>query len=237
MAPILFYEYISPYNIRFDPLDIVEIIFWFITMGIMAYIGYLFVRDRRNVKNFKYIGYFFLSFVVARIFRLISKFIIGYEYGDYQFEGALFTCQIIYTLVSYFSFFFIYYYGEKEILTSSHHFFTTLVIVVTILSILNYIFTVIMVVLTPLFILMLIALPGVLIIHGSRVDGILRRKSFIVAFSTLAIIFGIAFDVPEAAVIWMNVPGLTTVSKILSPVLQILGTIGVRYGLTIEINE
>jgi hypothetical protein len=206
-------------------------------MAIMAISGYLFIRDRNEVKNFKFIGLFFLLFIVARVFRLISKFIIGYEYGDYQFEGALFLCQILYTLISYFGLFFIYYYGEREILTSSHHFFSTLVIIVTIISILNYIFPVIMIVLIPLFVLLMICLPGVLIISGSRVDGILRKKFFIVAFGILSIIFGVVFDVPETAIMWMNIPGLPTISKILAPTLQILGTIVVRYGLMLKVKE
>ena len=237
MADILFYDYNSPYDIELDGLDVVEIILWFITMVLMAYIGYLFIQERRKVKNFKYVGYLFISLIGARVFRLISKFIIGYQYGDYQFEGELFVLQILYTLVSYFGLFFIYYYGEKEILTSSRHFFTILVVIVTIISILNYVFPILMVILTPLFILLMIVLPGVLIIGGSRVEGILRRKSYIVAFSILSIIFGIAFDIPEASIIWINVPGLPTICKILAPVLQILGTIGVRHGLTLEINE
>ena len=97
-------------------------------MGIMEI---LFILDGKKVKNFKYIGLFFLSYVIGRVCRLYSKFIIGYEYGDYQFEGPLFIFQFLYTIVTYFALFFVYYYGEKEVITKSHHIFTILVVVNT----------------------------------------------------------------------------------------------------------
>lgn len=237
MFEILFYEYISDYSIILDGLDNAEIVLWIISMIIMGIVGILFIRDTKEKKNFKYIGLFFLSFIFARVCRLFSKFVIGYEYGDYQFEGVLFIAQFLYTTISYFSLFFIYYYGENEILTKSHHFFTILVIVVTVLSILNYIFPILMIILTPLFLFLVFALPGVLIKHGRKVGGRLGTKSFISALGIILFIVGIIFDVPEVAFIWMSFPGFPNVLKILAPVLQIIGTIVVRYGFSKKVDD
>jgi len=234
---ILFYEYIYESYIVLDGLDYAEIVLWIISMVVMAIVGLLFMLDMKKIKNFKYIGFFLFSFIIARVCRLYSKFVIGYEYGDYQFEGALFIAQFLYTTISYFSLFFIFYYGENEILTRSHHFFTILVIIVTVLSILNYIFPILMIILTPLFLFLVLALPSVLIKHGRKVGGRLGTKSLIAAFGIILFIVGVIFDVPEVAPIWMNFPGFPNVLKILAPVLQIMGPIVVRYGFAKKVDD
>jgi len=225
---ILFYEFISEGTIILDTFDYIEIVLWIISIIIMFIIGFVFLSYSRREpinKNFVYIGIFFFWFIASRICRLIAKFVIGYEYGFFEFEGTLLMLAIGYTITSYIGVFFIYFFLERTILKKTHYLFSTLVIVVTFLSILNYAYPIIMVILTPLYIGVLLALPGVFLNLARKTSGSVRKNALIVAFGIILFVLGVAFDIPEAASIWMNVPGLQSITKFASPSLQIVGTL------------
>jgi len=190
----------------------------------MLILGFSFLRFAKKVnKNSYYIGLFFFWFIAARICRLIAKFYIGYPYGFFEFEGNLFILALLYTLFSYIGLFFIYFFIERTILKKSRYFFSILVVVVTILSILNYIYPAAMVILTPLYIIVLFGLPIIFINLAIKSSGAVRKNALIVAIGIFLFELGIAFDIPEAASIWINVPGLPEFTKLASPVLQIIG--------------
>ncbi len=232
---MLLYEYISEYNIRFNALDYAEIVLWIISVVLMAVIGISFLKfGKKQNKNAYYIAIFFYLFIAGRISRLIAKFVVGYPYGFFEFTGVLFTLAFLYTVTTYVGLFFIYLFIERQILKKSHYFFSILVIVVTILSLLNYMYPIIMFILAPLYILVLLGLPIIFIVLGIKSSGDVRKNAFIIAIGIVMFEVGIAFDVPEAASIWINVPGMREITQFASPLLQIVGSILIWKGFPRE---
>lgn len=192
-------------------------------MVILA-ISFFRLSTKFNI-NAIYIGLFFLWFILGRIARLYAKFVVGYEYGFFEFTGILLTLAIIYTITTYIGLFFIYFYIERAIIKKTHYFFSILVIIVTVLSIINYQVPETMVLLAPLYVVVLLGLPLIFINLARQTQGSVRKNALSVAIGILCFEFGIAFDVPEAASIWINVPGLPLITQIASPILQIIGCI------------
>ena len=238
MSEILFYEYISEYNITLDIFDYIEIGLWIITIIICAIMGLKFLKDSRTEalnKNFVYFGLFFYLFIAGRICRLIAKFIVGYEYGFFQFEGTLLLLAIGYTLFTYIGLFCVYFFLERVILKKTHFIFSFLVIVATILSIINYFEPIVMFILTPIYIVVLVCMPLVFINLARKSRGSVRKRALIVAIGFILWVLGVAFDIPEAASIWITVPGLPEITKFASPILQIVGIILLGKGFPREV--
>jgi len=238
VCAILFYEYISEYNVILDNLDYIEILLWAISIIIMFIIGTIFLIDVKKGtlnKVFIFVGLFFYWFIAGRICRLIAKFLVGYEYGFFEFEGVLLVLAILYTITTYAGLFFISYFFEKTYIKKTHFMFSVLVIVAAVLSIVNYEFPDIMLLLTPIYIIVLLGIPLVFINLAIKGSGSVRRKALMVAIGVIIFVLGIAFDVPEAAVIWMNVPGLPEFAKFASPIFQIIGIILLYFGFPREI--
>ncbi|MGV9172223.1 MAG: hypothetical protein ACOC44_15190 [Promethearchaeia archaeon] len=230
------YRYISEYNIVLNELDYIEIALWFISIGVMAVLGikYFQLAKRLN-KNAVYIGLFFYFFIAGRICRLIAKFVIGYEYGFFEFTGMLLVLAILYTISTYIGLFFVYFFIEHGIVKKTHYIFSALVLVATILSIVNYAFPATMIILAPLYVVVLLGLPFIFINLAIKSSGSIRKNALIVAIGIILFAFGIAFDVPEAASIWMNIPGMPEVIKFASPVLQIVGSLMIYRGFPKEV--
>ena len=228
---MLFYEYISEYNIRLNTLDYIEIVLWIISILIMAILGIKFFLLSKSLnKNAKYIGAFFFWFIAGRICRLTAKFVIGYEYGFFEFTRILLVLAILYTLTTYIGLFFIYLFIEREILKKTHYLFSILVIVATVLSIINYSYPAIMFILTPLYAVVLLGLPIIFLNLARQTSGSIRKNALIVAIGIILFELGVAFDVPEAAIYWIAVPGLPEFTKFASPGFQIIGSLMIYRG-------
>lgn len=231
---MLLYEYISEYNIQLDTLDYIEIVLWFICIGLLGVMGFKYIQLRSMNKNAIYISFFFFLFVASRISRLIAKFIVGYEYGFFEFTGILLTLAIIYTLTSYIGLFFVYFFIERSIIHKTHYFFSLLTIAVTILSIINYGYPATMIILTPLYIVVLLGLPLIFFNLAIKSSGSIRKNAITVAIGIILFVLGIAFDVPEAASIWITIHGMMEFTKFASPILQIIGSIMIYSGFPKE---
>ena len=124
---MLFYEYSSDFNVKLDILDDIEIGLWITLCVILAYVGFSFIRDSRKSRMFVFMGLFFLLNIGTRIVRLISKFIVGHEYGNVIMEGPQLFLSYFYLSFTYLALFFYYIYLEKDVLKKSHHFFSIMV--------------------------------------------------------------------------------------------------------------
>lgn len=230
---MLFYEYISEFNVVLNELDYIEIALWIVSIIVLLIIGSKFLIDiKKGVlgKIFITAGLFFFWFIAGRICRLLAKFYVGYEYGFFQFQGILLILAIIYTITTYTGLFFIAYFFEKTTIKKTHFAFSAMVIAVTVLSILNYFNDLFMIILAPLYIFVLLGIPLTFINLAIKASGDVRRKSLMVAFGVIIFVFGIAFDVPEAAAIWIAIPGMPDFTKIASPIFQIIGLIMLNIG-------
>jgi hypothetical protein len=233
---MLLYKYISEYNISLNQLDYIEIALWFISLGVMAVLGIKYFQLAKSLnKNAVYIGLFFYFFIAGRICRLIAKFVIGYEYGFFEFKGILLILAILYTLTTYIGLFFVYFFIEHGIVKKTHYIFSGLVIVATVLSIINYALPATMIILAPLYVVVLLGLPIIFINLAIKSSGSIRKNALLVAIGIILFEFGIAFDVPEAASIWINIPGMREFTKFASPSLQIVGSIMIYKGFPKEI--
>jgi len=235
---MLLYKFIAEFNIELNELDYIEIGLWILSIIIMFIIGLKFLIDVKNKVLggiFIYVGLFFFWFIAARICRLISKFIVGYEYGFFQFGGLLLILAIIYTITSYAGLFFIAYFFERTTIKKTHFMFSVMVIVAIILSIINYFNPDVMIILTPIYIFVLLGIPLVFINLAIKASGEVRKKSLIVALGVILFVVGIAFDVPEAAAIWIEVPGMQDFTKFAAPCLQIGGVLLLNYGFPREV--
>jgi hypothetical protein len=233
---MLLYKYISEYNIVLNELDYIEIALWFISIGIMAVLGIKYFQLAKTLnKNAVYIGLFFYFFIAGRICRLVAKFIIGYEYGFFEFTGILLILAILYTFSTYIGLFFVYFFIEHGIVKKTHYFFSGLVISATILSIINYLFTATMIVLAPIYVVVLLGLPLIFINLAVKSSGSIRKNALLVAVGIIFFVFGVAFDVPEAASIWINISGMRQFTKFASPLLQIVGSLMIYKGFPKEI--
>ncbi len=236
---MLLYEYISPGVINLDMLDYIEIILWFISILVLAIIGIKFFLDvKKGVlnKTFNWVGAFFLWFIAGRICRLIAKFVIGYEYGYFAFKDTLLLLAIVYTITTYTGLFCIGFFFERNILKKTHYIYSCLVIAATILSIINYQIDV-MIILTPIYVVVLLGIPIVFLNLARKMSGNLRTKAIMVAIGVIIFVLGIAFDVPEAASIWIGIPGFQDFAKIGSPIFQIIGILLLNYGFPREISK
>ncbi|MHA1147865.1 MAG: hypothetical protein ACTSR8_06430 [Promethearchaeota archaeon] len=231
---MLLYKYISEYNIKLNTLDYIEILLWFICIGLLAIMGFRYLQMRSINKNAIYIAFFFFLFVASRFCRLIAKFVVGYEYGFFEFTGLLLALAILYTLTSYIGLFFVYFFIERSILKKTHYFFSILTITVTTLSIINYGYPATMLILAPLYVIVLLGLPLIFFSLAIKSSGSIRKNSIIVAVGIILFVLGVAFDVPEAASIWINIPGMMEFTKFASPILQIVGSIMIYSGFPKE---
>ncbi len=231
---MIFYEYISEYNIVLDALDYAEITLWFIDIIILAIIGINFLRESKEVKNFKYVGLFFFFFIVGRFCRLYSRFSVGYEYGFFAFSGVLLNLAIGYTISTYIGLFFIYFFIEREMIKKTHYLFSMLVVVLTVLSLFNYFIPEIMIILIPLYVVTLLSFPCIFINIAVKGTGLVRKKAIIITIGMIIFILGVMFDIPEGASIWITVPGLPEFTKFGAPICQLSGAILIRKGFVKE---
>jgi hypothetical protein len=191
----------------------------------MTIVGAKFILDSKRKKlnrTFIFIGFFFVCFTIARIFRLIAEFIIGYEYGYYQFTGLLQIVEGAYTITSYIGLLAIYFFLEKTIVKKTHYLLSSLVIIETIVSILNYYIPELFVIMLALFLIMTLGLPAIFINVALKMPGIVRKKASIVAIGILFFIAGVAFDIPEGTSLWIGIPGFPDITRILAPSLHII---------------
>ena len=236
---MLLYNYSSPGVIELDLLDQIEIVLWIASILALFIVGTKFFVDvKKGVlnKTFNWVGAFFFWFIAGRICRLIAKFVIGYEYGFFAFDGTLLVLAILYTITTYTGLFCIGFFFERNILKKTHYIYSGLVIAVTILSIINYEISV-MVILTPLYVIVLLGIPIVFLNLARKMSGNLRTKSIMVAIGVIIFVLGIAFDVPEASSIWIGIPGFQDFAKIGAPIFQIIGILLLNYGFPREITK
>lgn len=231
---MLFYKYISEYNIVLDASDYFELALWYANIALIVVVGIYFLRfGKKENKNAYYVALFWFLFAIGRICRLYAKFVVGYPYGFFEFTGILFWLAFWYTIITYIGLFFIYLFIEHTV-TKKFPFFTVLVVIMIILSILNYRFPIFMVVLAPLYIIVLLGISILFFILAYKSSGTIRKNALIIAVGIVLFELGIAFDIPESASIWITIPGMYVFTKFASPILQIIGCILIQKGFPKE---
>lgn len=241
---MLWYEYVSEFNIILSQIDIIELIGWISVCFLMFYVAILFYKDSHKLnKLFIYIFLFFLLFVGARIARMISKFYIGEPPGDPMlFSGPLVISQSVYNMMSYIGLFFLYYTLEKSILKKTHFVFCGLVIFCTVLSFINYMITdrglyeIFFYIIMIVYILILIGIPLVFLNLAIKSSGSVRTNSLLVTIGIVLFAFGVAFDIPEARILWQNLgEGFVFTIHVAAPIMSFVGVVLIRKGFPREI--
>jgi hypothetical protein len=236
---MLFYVYDGDFNVSLDFLDGIEISLWILCCFVLAYMGYVFIKETRRTKMFIFMGLFFILNIGARIVRMISKFIVGHEYAQVSQEGAQLILSYFYISFTYTALFFYYIYLERDVLRKSHHFVSTMVIATFIITVINYFIPAAIVILIIPFLIAVLGVPGCYVYVAWVSTGDVRRNAILMFLGLLLIIFGITFDAPTTQRIWINVPLLPEFSQMGAPSLMIIGALTYRYSfhLTKEVKE
>ncbi len=226
---MLFYEYIADFNVALDFLDGIEISLWIILCIVLAYVGLSFIKDVKKSKMFVFMGLFFLLNIGTRIVRLISKFIVGQEYGNVTMEGPQLFLSYFYLAFTYLALFFYYIYLERDVLKKSHHFFSIMVILVIIISIINYFIPEAMIILIIPFLIAVLGVPGCYLYVAKISTGQVRKYAILMFLGLFLLLFGITLDAPTTSKVWVNVPFMPEFANIGAPSTQILGVILYKY--------
>jgi hypothetical protein len=230
---MLFYEFIGEFNIILDSLDNFEIILWVIVCILFAYIGLKFIQESKETKMFIFVGLFFMLTIGARVVRMISKFIVGHEYGDNTFEGIQLPLSFFYLMFSYLGSLFYYIFLERDILKKTHHFFSIMVIVVMFLTILNYFFEMFFW-LTITFLIVILGVPGCYFYIAVISSGDTRKHALMMMAGLLLVIFGLSLDNPTPASLYKQIPFMPEFAQFGAPSLQILGAFLFRYAFLLQ---
>jgi hypothetical protein len=231
---MLFYKYIADFNVELDFVDGIEISLWILCCFILAYMGYVFIKETRKTKMFIFMGLFFVLNIGVRIVRLIAKFIVGHEYAQVSHEGIQLILSIFYISFTYSAVFFYYIYLERDVLRKSHHFFSIMVIATFIITIINYIIPAAIVILIIPFLIAILGVPGCYLYVAWVSTGDVRRNAILMFIGLLLFIFGITFDAPTTSRIWVNVPFLPEFSQLGAPSLMIIGALIYRYSFHLQ---
>ncbi|MHA1147375.1 MAG: hypothetical protein ACTSR8_03950 [Promethearchaeota archaeon] len=215
-----------------EPIDIFELILWFISIAVLFVIAFVFMKDYLKIKNtyFFYLSLFFILLIVARIFRLIVKFYIGEPPIGRPFEGEAFFFESLFLITMYIALFFIYFAIERNILKKTYFIFSILVCILCVIAIINLLFfNILLYIAIVLFIVTIAGLPLIFFSLGIKTSGELRKSSFFVVLGAVLAEIGLAFDIPEGYVIW-NEMGVLSIIKLLAPILQIAGFMLINKG-------
>jgi len=187
---------------------------------------------------FFWISLFFYLFIIARILRLIVKFVIGeppYIPGELApvLEGDAFILESIYTIISYIGLFFIYYAMEKNIVKKTHFMFSILVCVTCVVSIVDFITRDLLWLTMPFFIATVLGLPIIFIVLAIKSSGSVRKNAIFVVIGLVLFILGIAMDIPDAKAILGTWP--SEFLLLAPPIFQIIALYFFRKGFQTRI--
>lgn len=234
--PILFYRYFDEYNIELNALDYFEIFLWILSMVVFIIVGLTFYKDsKKRNKMYINLALFFSFFAISRVFRLISKFVIGYQYGTTQFTGTLLILAILFNIVSYIGLFAYYLYLEKRVVKKTHYFLSICIIIVIIISIISYFVYVFIYLLIPFYLIVILSIPIIYTILAIRSEGKVRVSAIIIMIGMMLIIIGNALDAPGFAPFLARLPILTVIAQIAAPSLMIVGCLLIRKGFPREL--
>ena len=228
---MLLYEYVREFTITFTLFDYIELGLWILSMIIFALIAYSFFQHSREKNRMLiYPALFFFLYIIARIFRLIAKFVIGYPYGEYQFTGILFVLAVFYLIFAYTGLFLFYFFLERTTLNQTHYFFSGLVVVIIILSIVNYSIPIPLFILFTLYLIMIfgVALFYLYIASQSMEDA--RTRALLITAGLVFIAIGSGFDAPTVVHLLGGIDLLRIIMKFGAPLLLIFGALFVRRG-------
>jgi hypothetical protein len=228
---ILLYNYISEFNVELDYLDLLEIILWFICIIIFTIIGIIFYLNSKKLnKVYIFATFFFLLYNIARVCRLISKFVVGYELGTSDFTGILLILAILYNLFAYSGLFLFYFFIERKTMRGTHYFFSMLVIFVIIITFINYFIKIPLLIFAPPYLIMLFGVAGFYLYLAIKTSGAKRIKSLSIMIGMIMVVLGSAFDAPTIVSILAEIPNMLEFMKFTAPVLQIIGAILIQMG-------
>ena len=109
-----------------------------------------------------------------------------------------------------------------------HHYY----FVIFLIAIINFIVgdIILLYITGALFVIVVTGLPIIFLNLGLKTSGALRKNCFFVAIGIILSACGVAFDIPEARVYWIGIPGFLEVIKFVAPMLQIGGCIFLGIG-------
>jgi hypothetical protein len=208
----------------------VEIFLWIISIGILAIVGILFLRDEMKIKNKYYIwlSLFFFLFIIARILRLYVRFYIGEPPPGEPLTGDAFIVESIYTIVAHVGIFFIYYDLESKKKVKTYYFFSIVVWITCLLYIIDFVMRSLLFVILVFFLISLMAFPLIYLYLGVKSDGDIRKKCFLVAIGAILFILSIALDDPDGRPIFVGLGEIFL--AIVPPVFAICGITLMRLG-------
>lgn len=233
---MLFYNYISEFQIELNTFDYIELIGWIIVCVEMSAVALYFSSLGKQNKRAYFIGLFFALFVGSRICRIIARFLVGESSGGAVTLGGsptLLTLQMLYNMFSYIGLFFLYYVLESGVLKKTHYFFSFIVIVAIILSFVQYAIDIFFIML-PVYAIALLGLPIIFFNLAIKTSAAIRRNSLLVAFGILLFEIAIIIDIPEASQFWDFLMGLDQILRIVAPFMQIVGIYMIMKGFPKE---
>lgn len=196
--------------------------------------GIIYFLDSRKMNNkfYLWISLFFFLFIPARICRIVVRFVYGEPPVGDVFTGEILILQIFYMGFAISGLFFIFFGLERTILKRTHYIFSIVVWIFLLVSVIDLIIRKIFFITMVLFIFTIGGLPLIFLNLARNSSGSVRKTAIIATIGVLLFEVGIAFDIPDARILWVGIPDIFL--AIAPASMQILSILFLRKGFHSE---
>ena len=202
---------------------------------LLAIVGIFFFMDSRKMNNkfYLWVSLFFFLFIPARICRIVVRFVLGEPPIGDVFTGEVLVVQILYMFFAIAGLFFIFFGLERTLLKKTHYLFSVVVWIFWTVSVIDLIIRQIFFITMALFMFTIWGLPVIFLNLARKSSGTVRKNAITVTVGVLLFEFGIAFDIPDARILWV---GIADIFLAVAPaIMQILAVIILRKGFHSEL--